>query len=66
MKRFSNLPAMSASTLPTQKKKKKKKNIFDLGTKYIFVIEPAGKILQGDVYNIYFSMHGILVNLLIT
>jgi hypothetical protein len=63
MKRFSNLPAMSASTLPTQKKKK---NIFDLGTKYIFVIEPAGKILQGDVYNIYFSMHGILVNLLIT
>jgi hypothetical protein len=65
MKRFSNLPAMSASTLPTPKKKKKK-NIFDLGTKYIFVIEPAGKILQGDVYNIYFSMHGILVNLLIT
>jgi hypothetical protein len=64
MKRFSNLPAMSASTLPTQKKKKK--NIFYLGTKYIFVIEPAGKILQGDVYNIYFSMHGILVNLLIT
>jgi hypothetical protein len=56
---------MSASTLPTPKKKKKKKNIFDLGTKYIFVIEP-GKILQGDAYNIYFSMHGILVNLLIT
>jgi hypothetical protein len=44
---------------------KKKKKIIDLGTKYVFVIEP-GKILQGDVYNIYFSMHGILVNLLIT